>query len=90
MIVVRVMDEGQFELPDAARAELEARDTRLLDALEADDQAAYSEELAGLLEFVRTNGSELALDIIKPSEFVLPNQEFSMAGVRDFLAEHPV
>jgi hypothetical protein len=87
MIVVRVMDEGQFELPDTTRADLEARDTRLLEALDADDQIAYSAELAGLLEFVRTNGVELALDVIKPSEFVLPNSEFSMTGVRDFLAE---
>jgi hypothetical protein len=89
VIVVRVMDEGQFELPDAARGELEVRDARLLDALEADNQTAYSAELEGLLEFVRTEGVELALDVIKPSEFVLPNSEFSMSGVRDFLAEHP-
>ena len=45
MIVVRILDEGQFALADAARAELEARDARLLDALESNDETAYTAEL---------------------------------------------
>jgi hypothetical protein len=89
MIVVRILDEGQYQLPDDTRGELVARDTRLLDALEADDHAAYAAELSGLLAFVRSTGSEVALDVIKPSEFVLPTAELSMDDVRALLAEHP-
>jgi len=88
MIVVRILDEGQFALPDSARADLEARDTRLLDALEHDDETAYTGELEELLVYVRTEGTALPLDVITPSEFVLPGREFSMAGVRDFLGDH--
>ena len=88
MIVARILDEGQFTLDEDARTELEERDTRLLAALEADDQDAYAAELAGLLTFVRTNGSELALDVITPSEFVLPNADMPISGVRAFLADH--
>jgi hypothetical protein len=87
MIVVRILDEGQFQLPDAVREDLEARDARLLAALEADDETAYAAELSELLSFVRNRGTELPLDVITPSEFVLPGREFSMAGVRDFLAD---
>ena len=47
MIVARILDEGQFTLDDDARTELEERDTRLLAALEADDQDAYAAELPG-------------------------------------------
>ncbi len=89
MIVARILDEGQFTLDDDVRAELEARDARLLAALEADDRDAYTAELTALLAFVRSNGSELALEVITPSEFVLPNAEMSLAGVRAFLADHP-
>jgi len=88
MIVVRILDEGQFELPDSARAELEARDARLLDALESNDETAYTAELIELLGFVHQEGTELPLDVITPSEFVLPGSDFSMAGVRDFLGDH--
>jgi hypothetical protein len=89
VIVARILDEGQFTLDDDVRAELEARDARLLAALEADDRDAYAAELAGLLAFVRSNGSQLALEVITPSEFVLPNAEMSLSGVRAFLADHP-
>ena len=88
MIVVRILDEGQFALPDSARAELEARDARLLDALESDNETAYTAELVELLGFVRTEGTELPLDVITPSEFVLPGRDWSRAGVRDFLGDH--
>lgn len=88
MIVVRILDEGQFELPDDLRAELEARDARLLDALESNDETAYTAELTELLGYVRHEGVELPLDVITPSEFVLPGHDFSMAGVRDFLGDH--
>lgn len=88
MIVVRILDEGQFEIDDAHREELEARDARLLDALESNDDTGYWAELEGLLGFVRTTGSHLPLDVITPSEFVLPNRDMSMAGVRDFLTDN--
>ncbi len=89
MIVVRILDEGQYQLPDDTRDELVARDARLLDALEADDPPAYAAELSGLVAFVRSAGSEVALDVITPSEFVLPTAELSMDDVRALLAEHP-
>lgn len=88
MIVVRILDEGQFALPDAARADLEARDVRLLDALERDDETAYTAELEALLGLVHDEGTVLPLDVITPSEFVLPSRDLSMAGVRDFLGDH--
>jgi hypothetical protein len=89
MIVVRVLDEGQYELPAAIHDELVARDARLLEALDADDRAAYDRELSEVLDLVHAKGAELALDVIKPSEFVLPNPELSLAGVRALLADHP-
>jgi hypothetical protein len=89
VIVARILDEGQFTLGDDARAELEARDTRLLAALDADDPDAYTAELSELLAFVRTTGHQLPLDVITPSEFVLPTPEMSPAAVRAFLADHP-
>jgi hypothetical protein len=89
MIVVRILDEGQFALSDDLRDELETRDARLLAALEENSKDAYDAELEQLLGLVRTQGTELALDVITPSEFVLPNREWSMASVRDFLGDHP-
>ena len=87
MIVVRILDEGQFALPDEARGDLETHDARLLAALDDDSPDAYVAELEGLLGFVRTRGTELPLDVITPSEFVLPNRDWSMSAVRALLAD---
>lgn len=87
MIVVRILDQGQYSLPDIARADLEAHDARLLAALNDDSPTTYEAELEELLGFVRTRGTELPLDVITPSEFVLPNREWSMAAVRALLAD---
>jgi hypothetical protein len=88
MIVVRILDEGQFALPDAARDEVVARDTKLLTALESGDEAAFRGELDALLSFVRASGTEVALDVITPSEFILPNAEWTTAAIHQLLAEH--
>ncbi len=88
MIVVRILDEGQFELAETARDDVVARDARLLAALESGDEAAFRGELDALLSFVRLRGTEVALDVIKPSEFILPNADWTTPAIRELLSEH--
>ena len=81
---------GAVRVADGPREELEARDARLLDALESNDDTGILGRADGAVGLraprrCRTSRSMSS----RPSEFVLPNHDMSMAGVRDFLATTP-
>ena len=84
-MIVRSLGEGQFEVDDSATAELNALDANLEKAVNAGDDAAFRPALAALLDRVRSRGSPLAADTIKPSDLIVPNSDADVAGVRDLL-----
>jgi PspA-Associated protein len=84
-MIVRILGEGQFEVADSATEELNALDAALEKAVNAGDDAAFRPALAALLDRVRSLGSPLAADTIKPSDLIVPNSDTDVAGVRDLL-----
>jgi hypothetical protein len=84
-MIVRILGEGQFEVDDSATAELNALDANLERAVNAGDDAAFRPALAALLDRVRSLGTPLAADTIKPSDLIVPNSDADVAGVRDLL-----
>jgi hypothetical protein len=84
-MIVRIMGEGQYEVPEAALERLNELD----DALEAaltDDQA-FGPTLAALLDSVRHSGSQLPDDELVTSDVVLPAAEATVAEVRALLTD---
>jgi benzoyl-CoA reductase/2-hydroxyglutaryl-CoA dehydratase subunit BcrC/BadD/HgdB len=84
-MIVRILGEGQFEVDDSATEELNTLDDALEKAVNAGDDAALRPALAALLDRVRSLGSPLAADTIKPSDLILPNSDADVAGVRELL-----
>jgi hypothetical protein len=84
-MIVRILGEGQFEVDDSATDELNALDATLEKAVNTGDEAAFRPALATLLGRVRSLGSPLAADTIKPSDLILPNSDADVASVRDLL-----
>ena len=84
-MIVRILGEGQFEVDDSATDELNALDDTLEQAVNAGDEAALRPALAALLDRVRSLGTPLAADTIKPSDLIVPNSDADVAGVRDLL-----
>jgi hypothetical protein len=84
-MIVRILGEGQFEVDDSATEELNALDANLEKAVNAADEAAFRSALAALLDRVRSLGSPVPADTIKPSDLIVPNSEADVAGVRDLL-----
>jgi hypothetical protein len=84
-MIVRILGEGQFEVDDSATDELNALDATLEKAVNTGDEAAFRPALAALLGRVRSLGSPLAADTIKPSDLILPNSDADVASVRDLL-----
>ena len=85
-MIIRILAEGQFEVPDDAVESLNELDGKLEAAVEASDEQALATALSDLLDRVRSAGSEVALDTLVPSDLVLPHASASLAEVRDLLS----
>jgi hypothetical protein len=86
-MIVRILGEGQLDVPDSALDELNALDAAVQDACDADDGVAFDEALRSLLDRVRSLGSPLPDDSLEPSELVLPSADASLAEVKELLTE---
>jgi hypothetical protein len=86
-MIVRIMGEGQFDVPQARVDELNRLDQDLLKAVDADDEDGFRTALEGLLASVRTAGTELPDDYLGPSELVLPGPDATIEEVRAVLGE---
>jgi hypothetical protein len=86
-MIVRIMGEGQFEVPHERVDELNRLDQELQKAVDTDDEEGFSAALQGLLASVRTAGKELPEDYLGPSELVLPSPDSTIEEVRAVLGE---
>jgi len=86
-VIVRILGEGQFEVPDDALDGLNQVDSRLQSAVESDDNPSFEAALAELLSKVRSAGGRCADDYLGPSDHVLPGDDSSLEEVRDLLGD---
>ena len=86
-MIVRIMGEGRFEVPDTELAAIERLDAALVDALDRGDDAGFAAALAELVEAVRAHGTPLAADDFRPSTLVVPHPGASLAEVQSLLSE---
>ncbi|HEY7324549.1 MAG TPA: hypothetical protein VH520_06970 [Streptosporangiaceae bacterium] len=86
-MIVRILGEGQLEVPESAADELNELDTAVESAVERGDEAAFGPALAALLARVREVGSPVKADDLRPSELILPQADATMADVRKLLTD---
>ncbi|HZD68990.1 MAG TPA: hypothetical protein VFA45_08785 [Actinomycetes bacterium] len=86
-MILRIMGEGQFDVPDGHVEELNRLDQDLLKAVDSGDESRFRSALQGLLASVRTAGSALPDDYLGPSDLVLPSPDATIHEVREILGE---
>jgi hypothetical protein len=86
-VIVRILGEGQLEVPESAADDLSELDRAVESAVERDDDAAFVPALAALLARVREVGSPVKADDLRPSELILPQADATMADVRKLLSD---
>jgi len=86
-MIVRILGEGQLDVPDTALDELNQLDTELQKACEAGDESAFHGALSALLARVRERGTAVPDDHLGPSELVFPSADASLAEVAELLGE---
>ena len=86
-MIIRIMGEGQFEVPDDQLAALNELDSSLERAVEAGDEAAFRGALGTLIEGVRAAGSPVPPDSLSGSELILPPEDATLDEVRALLSD---
>lgn len=86
-MIVRILGEGQYDVPDGALDRLNELDTALEKAVEAEDESQFRTALAALLDAVRVDGRPHDVAALDSSEVILPPADATIGEVRDLLSE---
>jgi hypothetical protein len=84
-VIVRILGEGQFDVPASCEARLEELDQQLVAAVDAGDSDRFAEALSAVLAEVRSSCKPLSPEEIHPSDMVLPDADASLEEVREML-----
>ena len=89
-MIVRILGDGQFNVPDAVLDDLNQLDSALESAVQDGDEVAFRGALAGLLSAVRDKGTRLADDSLEPSDAIVPGDDAHADEVRELLTTEGV
>jgi len=86
-VIVRILGEGRYEIPDADLPAVEEIDSVLVDAIDRNDDASFSAALADLIGQVRHTGKPVTHEDTRTSEMVVPHEGSTLTEVKNLLAE---
>ncbi len=86
-MIVRILGEGQYSVPDGQRETLEKLDAALAVAVDGEDEAAYKRDLSALTTVVRKVGEPVADDAFAPSDLVVPFPDATLEETKGLLAQ---
>ena len=85
-MIVRILGEGQFDVPDERVATLNELDAAVESAVEAGDTEAFVSALEALLAGVRAAAVPHEAGTLDISDLILPPADASLEEVRDLLS----
>ncbi len=86
-MIVRILGEGQFEVPEQKIGELRDLDEAVAEAVDTADREKYTQCVSELVAGIHRIGRRLPSEHLGPSDLVLPGPHTSLEEVRDLLRE---
>ena len=87
-MIVRILTEGQFNLPGAHVDELNEIDNRIVEVVENQDEEQFERLLSQMLQLVRERGEPVPVDELVESDLVLPEPDITLEeAARTFTGE---
>ncbi len=77
-MIVRILSEGQFNLPGACIDELNEIDNQMVAAVESEDAAAFARLLGEMLTLVREKGAPVPVEELVESDLILPETDLTL------------
>jgi hypothetical protein len=81
-VIVRISNEGQYELADSDAEALNELDNQAVAACQAEDGRHFRDVFDRLLEFVRSKGRPVPEDLLAGSDLILPPPDVSLQEAR--------
>jgi len=78
-VIVRIMGEGQYRLPEDVHGRVNDLDNAVVAAVERNDEDAFHVAFEELLDVIRTGGEHLGDEELETSEVIIPPADTSMA-----------
>lgn len=86
-MIVRILTEGQWDVPDDRLDELNKLDGTVEAAVDSGDEQSFSQSLGALLDAVRRTGTPLPEDTLVDSDLILPPSDATLEEVRELLED---
>jgi hypothetical protein len=77
-MIVRILTEGQFNLPGGYVDNLNEIDNQLVEVVEQEDREGFERLLKQMLDLVREKGAAVPVDELVESDLVLPEPDITM------------
>ena len=84
-MIVRILGEGQYDLPGDVLDDINSLDDAVTAAVEAGDEQAFSVALASLLAAVRDRATPHFAESLDESDVILPMADATLTEVREML-----
>jgi hypothetical protein len=85
-VIVRLMGEGQFKVPDEALDGLNAIDNAAVEALDRGDEDGFRAKLDELVQAVRQRGERLPDDTLEGSDLLVPPTDLTLDEARQLFS----
>lgn len=82
-MIIRIIGEGQYEVPSALFDELNAIDNRIVELVSMDDEASYQLELSKLIEKIKMSGKQIDDSDIVESDIIVPPSDLTFEEAKD-------
>jgi hypothetical protein len=86
-MIVRILNEGQWELSEEAVRDLNSLDDAVDKAVASADQDKLASALHALLNRVRSTGTVVPDDELRDSDLILPDADSTVEDVRALLSD---
>ena len=86
-MIVRILNEGQWELSEEAVRDLNSLDDAIDKAVASADQEQLASALQALLSRVRSTGTVVPDDELRDSDLILPDADSTVEDVRALLSD---
>ena len=77
-MIVRILTEGQYNLPGAYIDNLNSIDNELVEVVADEDEEAFARVLKQMLDLVREHGTPVPIDELVESDLVLPEPDITL------------
>lgn len=78
-MIVRILSEGQFKLPDDVQTQLNDLDNEAVSAVEAGDEARFHELFDQMIKLVESGGEPVGDEELVESQIIIPPRDLTFA-----------